>query len=152
MFDPNEFLQETYEGSHDTKLINPEDNMAGDGYQALIKKVDIRSWQKKDDPSVAGLALDLQWEILDEDVKRFCNRDVVIVKQGIMLDLTDAGRLDMARGKNVALGRLREALDMNQDGQPFSFSMLEGSMANVFVQHRIHDDNIYAEVKRVAKL
>lgn len=152
MFDPNEFLQQTVEGVHDTKLINPEDNMAGEGYQILATKVECRTWQKKDDPSVSGLALDILWEILDEGVKTHCNRDKVLVKQGIMLDLTDSGQLDMSKGKNISLGRLREALDMNVAGQPFSFSMIEGRMAKGFVQHRVVGEDVYAEVKRVGKL
>lgn len=155
MFDPNEFLSQQVEGQLDTTLINPEDNMSGDGYQILATKIDVRQWQKKDDPSVSGLALDILWEIQDEAVKEFCNRDKVMVKQGVMLDITDTGQLDMSRGKNISLGRLREALGMNKAGQPFSFDMIQGQMCRGFVQHRVDpmdSEKIYAEIKRVGKL
>ena len=152
MFDANEFLNSTVNTANDTKLINPPDNMAGDGYMMLAGKVDCRTWQKKDDPSVSGLALDIQWELQDESVKTFCGREKIICKQGIMLDLTESGQLDMSKGKNIGLGKLREALGLNTPGEPFSFSMITGRMAKGFVQHRIVDDNVYAEIKRVAKL
>lgn len=151
-FDPNEFLDQTVDAANDTKLINPPDNMSGDGYTILAEDVKCRTWQKRDDPSVSGLALDILWEIQDEEVKMFCGREKILCKQGIMLDLTDSGQLDMGKGKNTGLGKLREALDLNTPGQPFSFSMITGRIAKGFVQHRVVGDDVYAEIKRVAKL
>ena len=69
-----------------------------------------------------------------------------------MLDLTDSGSMDMGKGRNVGLGRLREALNLNQPGQVFSFSMIPGRLAKVAVSHRIDGENIYAEVKSLARL
>lgn len=152
MFDPNEFLSQTITDANDTKLIPVPDNMAGEPYLMLAGKVEIRSWQKRDDPSVGGLALDIQWEIQDEAVKEHCGREKLTCKQGIMLDLTDSGQLDMSKGKNIGLGKLREALDMNQPGQAFSFQMIEGRLAKGHVQHRVVGEDVYAEVKRVVKM
>ena len=152
MFDANDFLNSTVTDSNDTTLINPPDNMSGDGYQMLCTKVDCRAWQGKADPSKSGLTLDVQWQIEDESVKKFCGREKVVCRQGIMLDLTDGGQLDMAKGKNIGLGKLREALGLNTPGVPFSFSMIVGRMAKGFVQHRVDGENVYAEIKRVAKL
>lgn len=149
MFDPAEFLEQTVTDSNDTTMINPPDNMSGDGYMILAGKVDCRTWQKKDDPSVSGLALDIQWEIQDEECKTFCGRDKIICRQGIMLDLTDSGQLDMGKGRNIGLGKLREALGLNVAGQPFSFSMVTGRLAKGFVQHRVVGENVYAEIKKV---
>lgn len=152
MFDPSEFLNSTITDSNDTKLIPVPDNMAGEGYLMLAGKVDCRTWQKKDDPSVSGLALDIQWEIQDEEVKTICGREKITCKQGIMLDLTDSGQLDMAKGKNIGLGKLREAMGLNVAGQPFSFSMITGRMAKGFVQHRVNGEDVFAEIKRVGKV
>lgn len=152
MFDPSEFLNATINDANDTKLIPVPENLAGDGYTMLAGKVDVRSWQKKDDPSVSGLALDIVWEIQSEEVKSFCGRDKITCKQGIMLDLTDSGALDMSKGKNIGLGKLREALGLNTPGQPFAFSMIEGRMALGFVSHRVNGEDVFAEVKRVNKL
>ena len=148
MFNPDQFLDMQIEGQNDTKIIPVP---AGE-YTAMIEEVKVRQWQGKADPSKSGLTLDLQWSIDDASVKELLGRDKVTVKQGIMLDLTDAGGLDMGKGRNVGLGRLREALDLNQPGRPFSFTMLTGRVARVSVSHRIADDNIFAEVKQVARI
>ena len=155
MFDPNEFLNGQVEGSNDTKFTNPPDNMSGDPYTGIASKVEIRQWQGKADPSKSGLALDIQWEIQDESVKTFCGRATVNVKQGLMLDITDSGQLDMGKGRTIALGKLREALGMNTPGQPFSFSMIQGRIAGLFVGHRDNEkdpESPFAEVRKVVKL
>ena len=148
MFNPDQFLDMQIEGQNDTKIVPVP---AGE-YTAMIEEVKVRQWQGKADPSKSGLTLDVQWSIDDAAVKELLGRDKVTVKQGIMLDLTDAGGLDMGKGRNIGLGRLREALDLNQPGRPFSFTMLTGRVARVSVSHRIADDNIFAEVKQVARM
>ena len=148
MFNPDQFLDMQIEGQNDTKIIPVP---AGE-YTAMIEEVKVRQWQSKADPLKSGLTLDVQWLIDDASVKELLGRDKVTVKQGIMLDLTDAGGLDMGQGRNIGLGRLREALDLNQPGRPFSFTMLTGRVAKVNVSHRIADDNIFAEVKQVARI
>jgi hypothetical protein len=150
MFDPNAFLEMTVDQENST-VATP--TPVGE-YLAVCDKVELREWKKKDDPSVAGLALDVLWSIDDANVKALLERDKVTVKQGIMLDITESGGLDMGKGKNVGLGKLREALNLNVKGQPFGFKMLEGRMAKVRVEHRLdpkNPDAIFAEVKAVAR-
>lgn len=148
MFDPNQFLDmQVTEANSTSSTPCP----VGE-YMAIIDEVKPRQWQKKDDPSKSGLALDLIWNVDDANVKALLERDKVVVKQGIMLDLTDSGSIDMGKGKNVSLGRLREALGLNTPGQAFSFSMLKGRVAKVQVSHRVDGDQIFAEVKAVAKV
>lgn len=148
MFDPEQFLNMQVTESNDTKTIPVP---VGE-YTAVAEEVKCRQWQSKQDPSKSGLTLDITWSIDDSTVKELLGRDKVTVRQGIMLDLTDSGGLDMGRGRNIGLGRLREALNLNTPGQPFSFSMVAGRIAKVSVSHRIDGENIYAEVKGVAKL
>lgn len=150
MFDPNTFLEMSVTEANSTVAVPVP---AGE-YLAVVEKIEARPWQSKDDPSKAGMALDILWNIDDANVKALLERDKVVVKQGIMLDMSESGGLDMGKGKNVQLGRLREALDLNQPGQPFGFRMLEGRMAKVRVKHRPdpkRSDIIYAEVDGVAK-
>ena len=150
-FDPNTFLEMTTQESNST-VQTP---VPVGEYVAFVEKVEARQWTKKDDPSVAGMAIDITWNIDDANVKALLERDKVTVKQGIMLDMTESGGLDMGKGKNVQLGRLREALGLNQPGQPFGFRMMEGRPARIAVGHRPDPKNaemIYAEVKAVAKL
>ena len=74
----------------------------------------------------------------------------VIVAQDIMLDITDTGSLDMGKGRNVELNRLRAAVDLNVSG--FSFNQLDGRMARVTVkqdQDRNDPSKFYARVKAV---
>lgn len=148
MFNPDQFLDMQVTETNDTKVIPVP---VGE-YTAVITDVKCRQWQAKDDPSKSGLALDLQWELDDAAVKELLGRDKVTVKQDIMLDITESGGLDMGKGRNVSLGKLREAMGLNVAGQPFAFSMLNGRVAKVVVSHRIDGEQIYAKVKGVAKL
>lgn len=148
MFNPEQFLDQQFTEANDTKLVPVP---VGE-YTAIAGEVKCRQWQSKADPSKSGLTLDITWEIDDSAVKELLGRDKVTVRQGIMLDLTDSGSMDMGKGRNVGLGRLREALNLNQPGQAFSFSMIPGRLAKVSVTHRIDGENIYAEVKSLARL
>lgn len=150
MFDPSQFLDMTIEGDNSTVAIPVP---AGE-FHAQVDKVDVRQWTKRDDPTVSGLTLEVFWAIEDDGVKEMLGRDKVLAKQGIMLDITDAGGLDMGKGKNVGLGRLRAATNLNEPGKAFSFQQLFGQYAKVTVTHRTDKDDpekIYAEVKTVVR-
>lgn len=148
MFDANSFLDMSITDANDTKLVPVP---VGE-YVAVCKEIKARPWQSKSDPSKAGIALDIFWDIDDVNVKALLERDSVIVKQGIMLDMTEAGGLDMGKGKNVGLGRLREAVGLNTPGQPFSVTMVQGRLAKVSISHRVDGENIFSEVKGVARV
>lgn len=148
MFSPDQFLDMQVTESNDTKLVP----IPVGEYVAVVSEVKARPWTSKSDPSKSGIALDVQWDIDDAGVKQLLGRDKVTVKQGVMLDMTESGGLDMGKGKNVGLGRLREACGLNQPGQPFSATMLTGRVAKVKVEHRVDGENIYSEVKQVAKM
>lgn len=148
-FDPSILESQTFTESNSTFTIPVP---IGE-YQMIIDSYKLRTWSSKDG-SKSGVALDIQWSVEDPNVKALLERDKVTVKQGIMLDMTDAGGLDFGKGKNVSLGRLREALNINSPGQPFSFTMLPGRMAKGKVSHRPDDRNpgqVFAEVEAVAR-
>lgn len=147
MFDVDSFLSQQIDQSLDTKVTPPP---IGE-WQGVIEDVKARQWTKKDDPSKSGVALDVTWSLTDPTVLAHCARDKVTVRQGIMLD-TDGGSLALGPGKNIGLGRLREAVGLNTPGQPFSFAMLVGRMAKVKVAHRIEGEDVYGEVKGVARI
>jgi hypothetical protein len=148
-FDANSFLESSVSGSNDTLLIPVP---VGE-YMAVISKISPRQWQSKNG-ATTGVALDVFWSIEDSQVKSELGRDEVICKQGIMLDTNSQGELDMSKGKNIGLGRLREAVGKNNTGELFSFSMLPGMSARVSVKHRDgqNEGEVFAEVKGVAKL
>jgi len=145
-FDADQFLNASITSSNDTKVIPVP---VGE-YMCVIEKIAPRTWQSKDGTQ-SGVALDVFWLVEDQDVKQLLGRDTISVKQGIMLDLTPQGALDMSKGKNITLGRLREAVNLNQHGQPFSFHQLPGQMARVSISHRIDGEETYTQVKGVAK-
>lgn len=147
-FNPDQFLDMQITASHDTKLVP----IPVGEYVAVVKEVKVVPWQSKADPSKAGLKLSVTWDIDDSSVKEFLGRDVVTARQDIMLDLTEAGGIDIGKGKNVGLGRLREALNLNTPGQPFSFNMIAGRPAKVAISQRVDGENIYSEVKGVARI
>jgi len=147
-FDPDLFLSQTVDQANDTKVTPCP---AGE-FTGVVKEFKARQWTAKSDPSNTGVTLDVTWTIEDEGVRQTLDRQEVTVRQGIMLDVTEAGALDLGKGKNVGLGRLREALGLNVPGQPFSFGMLNGQMAKVTVAHRVVGEDIFADVKMVAKL
>ncbi len=145
-FDPTTFLNTTTDESLDTKVLPcPEGE-----YIAIAEKVDVKPWASKDGSS-SGLKVEIVWDIQDEDAKEAAGRTTLRVRQQQMLDLTDTGQLDTSKGKNVGLGRIREALDLNAPGEPFSLGMIQGRMAKVKVSHRINGEDIYDEVKALVK-
>lgn len=146
-FDADLFLSATVTGALDTKVIP----VPMGEYQGVIEKIAPRQWQSKDGTQT-GIALDIFWLIEDQGVKDYLNRDTVVCKQGLMLDTDPQGGLDMTKGKNIGLGRLREACNLNDPNAPFSFHQLPGQMAKVSVGHRINGEDTFAEVKAVAKL
>jgi hypothetical protein len=146
-FDAQSFLDSAITSSNDTKVTPVP---VGE-YMGIIEKVAPRQWQSKDG-SQTGIALDVFWMIEDQGVKEFLGRQSVTCKQGIMLDTTPQGGLDSAKGKNIGLGRLREAVGKNNEGESFSFAMLPGLSAKVKVEHRVSGDETYSEVRGVAKL
>lgn len=145
-FDPDQFLAQTVEQSNDTKVIPCP---AGE-YPGYIKELKVSTGNGKDGSTWASL--NPVWVIDDQSVCEFLGREEVTVKQSIFLDLTDSGTLDMGKGKNVGLGRLREALGLNTPGQAFSFPMLVGRPAKLTVTHRVVGEDIYGDIKMVAKL
>jgi hypothetical protein len=145
-FDPNAFLNQQFDEANDTKLVPCP---TGE-YLAVADKVEVKQWASKDGSS-SGLKVEILWDIQDENVKALLGRDSVKVPQQQMLDLTDTGQLDFGTGKNVGLGRIREALDLNTAGEPFAFGMIQGRMATAKVSHRIYNDDIFAEIKAVTK-
>lgn len=147
-FDPTAFLSATITSANSTEMTPVP---VGE-YTAIAEKVELSQWQKKDDPTVTGLKLRVTWAIQDEALKAQLSREKVTVPQDIMLDMSDSGQLATDEGKNVALGRLRAAVDLNQAGQPFNFLMLQGRMAKISVTHNLYKEQVYAGVKTVAKL
>lgn len=139
-FDPSVFEQQQFTEPNDTRYVAiPEGE-----YMALVKEKKFRNEK-------GYTILDITWLVDDAGVRETTGMKDPIVRQSIFLDTTAQGGLDFGRGKNVKLGRLREALGLNQPGQPFSFNMIEGRPARVSIKHRLYEGDTFADVKEVTK-
>ena len=144
-FNPDTFLNsETSEANATTYVPVPEGE-----FNASIKDVKPRVL------SDGRAVLDLSWIVDDENARNETGMAEPMVRQTLWLDITEAGGLDFGKGKNVGLGRVREALGQNQSGKPWSPGMLIGGVAKVKVAHSIDKrDNvtIQANVSAVVAL
>lgn len=127
-FDPKSFLNVTFNESNSTVRIP----VPAREHLSVITGVDIRSGNKdgKD-----WSFLDVTYQLDDPAVKAELGRDKVQLTQGISLDFTPDHGLDFSKGRNVNLGRLRDAVGLNVPGQPFSFGMLVGKPVKIVVGH-----------------
>lgn len=147
-FDPAVFLNQQFDTANDTRLIPcPAGETLG-----LADKVEAVPWESEK-KGTSGMKIRILWDVQDDGIRALLERQKVLVPQDVMLDLTESGDLDMGKGKNVRLGRLREAIGLNKPGEPFAFSMIEGHLAKINVKHRTGDnpEDVFAEVDRVAK-
>lgn len=132
-------------GANDTKYaLIP----AGE-YMAQIEKYEGRQM-----PTSKGIAtvVDITWVILDEEVKKITQLDKPTVRQSVFLELTDDQKLDTGAQKNIKLGRLREALSLNDPSKEFAFDTLLGQMALITVAHnpdKKDPEIVYANVSKV---
>lgn len=138
-FDPDTFLNETVTEDLSTDYVPvPEGE-----FPAVIKEVKARV-------AKTSTILDVTWSIDDQGARDATGMEDPTVRQSIFLDISDSGNLDLGRGKNVQLGRLREALDQNRPGMAWTPNMLHGQPALVLVSHREWEGRTYADIKSVA--
>lgn len=131
-FNPETFLDAPVTAALSTQYIPvPEGE-----YVATVKAVTK--------PRQAGenFVMDVRWAVTDPTVLEATGQEESIVSQAIWLDLNSHGALDTGRGKNVGLGRLREAFNLNRADQPFSFRMMEGRSAKIKVKHETDKEGV----------
>lgn len=124
------------------------DSLPDDGIKAWLRHLEGK------DGRPSRLILEVPCIVLDENVKAQLGREKVTVRKSIWLDIGSDGRtLLTGEGKNVDLGRLREALGQNAE-PGWTFARLPG--AGPFkgqVTHRSGSNvDVFAEVGRVARL
>lgn len=149
MFDVNKMLATTFEDANSTQSTPvPEGE-----YLGRVEKIDIRVITTKDGTERPILRLTWVPEDSDGRIKEATGRDKASVNQDLWLDVTPEGNLDMGKGMNIGLGRLREAFNQNVSGKPWNMGQLIGNVAKILVTHRQDDKgNTFGEVKSVAKL
>lgn len=147
MIDVKQLLSASFTEPNATKreVIPPKD------YLAVIKAVDLEVFPGKKDPSKSYLKLNVQYSIDDPALRAALNRDEVVKFDNFLLDMTDSGTIDFGRGKNVRLGRLREACSQNVPGQPWGFNMLKGQVVRIKVGQDVYNGEPVDTVEAVTK-
>ena len=151
-FNVDAFSQAQFEGANDTRYLRIEPKE----YLAVVvgpfgedKKTRLRSSDK------GFLMLDVVWQPEDEEQKqKLGGEKLPVVRQTVFLDVTPQGGLDMSPFKNGDLGRLREALGLNLDGQRWSFADFVGRPGRIKVEQSPNEKdpaNPYTNVKSVTK-
>lgn len=130
---------------------------AGEDFIFTIGEPKSRKWTGKADPSKSGIAVDIPLELdistlPGELATQMGGTGKITIVDGIMLDTTPQGGIDMAAGKNAKLRRYREALEMNEAGKPFSFRMMQGRQIRVKIKHDLYEGETYDKADSVAKV
>jgi len=152
IFDTDTFLSATTVEANATKF----DPIPESDYNAVIadteKAVTVRSFARKDGSGDMHL-LEVQWIIDNPQLAEDLGRTELRSRQSIFLDIDANGKLETGSGKNIGLVRLRDALGQNEPGQPWSPSMLRGSIPCLIkVTHRMNGEDVYDEVKSVVAI
>lgn len=134
-FNVDAFAQGQFEGANDTRYLRVEPKE----YQAVIEgpfgekgKSGINHIQDK-----GYVILNLMWRPNDmEQCAKLGLEQMPLIRQSIFLDVTPSGSLDMGPFKNSDLGRVREALGLNTEGQRWAFSDFVGRPAKIKVEHK----------------
>jgi len=145
MFDPDSFLQSTQTEAFDTKYTP----IPNGEYIAVLDRIDKPRTAKD------SVVWDLHWLIDDSNLKAQMGREKITARQSLFLDVTPEGRLDVSKGKNVQLGKLRDALGQNVPGQAWSPSMMQGKAAKIRITQKVRSDgsgDIDSNVTGVAAL
>lgn len=88
-------------------------------------------------PGQQWVALDLKLIVDDPEAREAMDRDEVRRTHSLFLDINEAGTgLDMGKGKNVQLGRWREAAGINDPAKPFKFSDFNGKVLLATFKHK----------------
>lgn len=149
MFNPDLFLQQATQGKMETRRTAIP---ASTEYVASVKDIKLRAVKE-------FVMCDIFWEIQEVGagigLKDKLGLRELISRQSIFLDIREDGQgLATGPNKNVQLGRVREALGLNNDG-PFMLLQLKGQgPAKVQINNRPDDKDptiVYDEVAAVTR-
>lgn len=141
-FDPELFMQTKTSSPLATKVVGPTPGT----YKAIIDDVK----PPRVNPS-GSVVMDVVWLIDNAEIAAKMGRKPT-VKQAVWLDF-EGGMLATGEGKNVSLGRVREAIGQNS-GEEWSPSMMKGGVANIKVVSDINKEtgDDYGKVVAVSRL
>lgn len=147
-FNAESFLNQTIEAKLDTKRIPmPE----GDHDELRVADIQLKSGSKKEDGGIWVMA-NIKLVNIDPNVaaemKLGADAEPAIYWREF-IDLDENGNIDVSDGKNIKLGKLRQALGQNNDD---SWTMLDmkGAVCGGRVKHKFNaEGDAYAELATV---
>lgn len=152
-FNPELFLNSTVEEANSTEYVL----VPMGEYVGIIEPISSDNFKSFDikrgeNAGKKAYRLDLKIAIQDDtgQLKELLGR-APSVTAGIMLDVKADGSLEFGKGRNVALGRLREAVNQNATGKPWSFGNLAGQPVKIKVVHDTWDGKQVVNVKEFGK-
>lgn len=149
-FEPESFLHSTFTEANTRR----SPIAAGQDFIGTIKDiVERKNVAGKKDPSKTYHFMDVVIVVdVPAELQASGQPPNLTFTDGILLDKTPTGQLDMGAGKNGKLRRYRESLDMNTPGKPFSFSSMIGRQIRVKLKHEFYEGETYERVDSVAKV
>lgn len=147
-FNPETFLQTQYTEATDTKRIP----VPAADYMGQINDVRPKRVTRQD--GTTAIVMEIIWNVLGEAAQKATNLEMPTARQSIWLDLNTAGNIDMRPGLNIALGKLRDACNVNDSGKAWSPMMLKNMSAYIRVENEPDKDDpeiIYSNVVRVSR-
>lgn len=145
-FDPQAFLNQ----AAGVKLDEQRELPAEGEYVAIAGEPKVEAKTSREGKPF--YTFEIVWDIQDQNELQRLGRDRLTVRQQGFLDVKEDGSLDFGRQKNITLGQIFSATNMN-DGSG-TLGRIQGQMARVKVSHRPDRNNperVFAEVTRVAK-
>lgn len=146
MFDPNNFLSTEVTGELST-TIKPIPEM--EEATLICKKIDVRVTG----PQQEYVVMDITWVVDEPEARTATGLAEPTVRQGVFLDITEQGGLDMAEGANIDLGRVRAAAGQNDANTSWMPARLEGVAVVGQITQRASnkegDDRIFNDVKNL---
>ncbi len=152
MFDVDSLVNQTVTAAGDTQRLQVPD---GD-WPILFEEIKI---QERQHPAINdGKPFpEFRYKVLvdSQEVRDALKRDKVVHSGNFILDTTTVNGqtvLDMSAGMNVNLNQLRDALGMNNEGQEFKISMLNGGFCMAtFRQKPTKDGGLASNITKFFK-
>ncbi len=163
-FDPEQFVQslETNEAGATEYMPIPastDPRCGGQDYLGQCTKVEARQIHSDKNGGQDFLVLELTYELSHPtmNLAEITGRDKNFARHAIFLELKADGKtLDMGKGKNVPLNRIRDMYGQNVSGQHWSPLKLLNTMALCVVEHRPNEKNPegapFAQITQIKKV
>ena len=145
-FNAEQFANTVVEGANQESYIP----IPAADYQAYVDSTGFRPFMR--DGEATKVILDVTWIVPDDTLAAELGVEELRVKQSVFLDVTADMAIDFGTNKNVQLGQLRKALDLNDPKKPFSFNDLINKSAMITVIEDPSKDDPADVYNRVTKV